>query len=66
MDPLTPTLYVRPALQDLPQREFLFGPTYQRGQVTLTIAAGGVGKAALCLAEAVSIAGAFRAPKTTR
>lgn len=59
MDLLTPTLYVRPALKDVPQREFLCGPTYQRGQVTLTIAAGGVGKTALCLAEAVSMAGGF-------
>lgn len=59
MDLLTPTRYVRPALKDVPQREFLCGPTYQRGQVTLTIAAGGVGKTALCLAEAVSMAGGF-------
>jgi len=40
----------------LPMREFLFGPAYQRHQVTLTIAAGGTGKTSLCIAEAVAMA----------
>ena len=40
----------------LRMREFLFGPAYQRHQVTLTIAAGGTGKTSLCIAEAVAMA----------
>lgn len=37
-------------------REFLFGPAYQKEQVTLTIAGGGTGKTSLCIAEAVAMA----------
>lgn len=40
----------------LPMREFLFGPAYQKEQVTLTIAGGGTGKTSLCIAEAVAMA----------
>lgn len=59
---LTTQLIPRPApfalkpLSDIPPRDFLCGPTYQRGQVTLTIAAPGSGKTSLSIAEALHMA----------
>lgn len=41
---------------DIPRRQFLCGPAYQRGNVTLTIAAPGAGKTSLGIAEAVFMA----------
>lgn len=59
MTSLKPTAYDWPVVQEIPQREFLCGPAYQRGQVSLTIGPGGLGKSTLCLTEAVAMAGGF-------
>lgn len=59
MTSLKPTAYDWPVVQEIPQREFLCGPAYQRGQISLTIGPGGLGKSTLCLTEAVAMAGGF-------
>jgi KaiC/GvpD/RAD55 family RecA-like ATPase len=58
----TTTLIPRPApfalrpICEITPRDFVCGPTYQRGQVTLTIAAPGSGKTSLSIAEALHMA----------
>jgi hypothetical protein len=58
----TTSLIPRPApfalrpIREIPPRDFVCGPTYQRGQVTLTIAAPGSGKTSLSIAEALHMA----------
>ncbi len=56
---ISPTPYVLPSVDSIVPRQFLCGPAFQEGQVSLTIAAGGVGKTTLCIAEAVAMAGGF-------
>ena len=59
-------------LEGLPQREYVFEPAYERGYVTLTVAAGGAGKSALvrveCLemASGVALLGSNAPPKPAR
>lgn len=50
----TPYRWPDPAL--IPQRRFLFGQHASRGFVSLTVAAGGTGKTALALTEALAVA----------
>ena len=54
--PHWPTPYSRRATQGIPQRKFILGLHYLLGVVTLTAAAGGVGKSVLTLLDAVSFA----------
>lgn len=44
---------------NIPRREFFADDAFQKGQLSLTIGAGGVGKTSLCVAEAVALAGGF-------
>ncbi|PTM40607.1 AAA family ATPase [Bosea sp. 124] len=59
MTSLTPTPYTWLDDHEIPQRNFLCGPAYQMGQVSLTVGPGGLGKSTLCITEAVSMAGGF-------
>lgn len=59
MTSLEPTAYDWPAIHKIPQREFFSGPAYQKGQVSLTVGPGGLGKSTLCITEAVAMAGGF-------
>lgn len=52
----TPKSFAFVPAKDIPRRQFLCGPAYQRGNVTLTIAAPGAGKTSLGIAEAVFMA----------
>ena len=56
---ITPTEYNWPAVHEIPQREFFGGPAFQKGQVSLTIGPGGLGKSTLCITEAVAMASGF-------
>lgn len=51
-----PKSFVFKPVSQIPRRSFLCGPAYQKGQVTLTIAAPGAGKTSLGIAEAVHLA----------
>lgn len=51
-----PLPYVGSRGANLPRREFLCGPAFQRKHMTLTVAPAGVGKTSLTIAEAVHIA----------
>jgi len=51
-----PTPYSRRDVSQIPQRKFILGQHYLLGAVTITAAAGGVGKSTLTLVEFISFA----------